>query len=361
MPKDYYEILGLSKGASDAEIKKAFRSLARKYHPDVNKESGSTEKFKEINQAYQVLSDPQKRQQYDAFGTAGGSGFSGFGGGFEGFDFGDISGFGDIFDMFFGGRPQRRRRGMGPEEGADLRYDLEISLEEAFSGIEKEIDIEHLLSCPACKGSGASQGTKPLRCPECDGSGQVRRMQRTPLGSFTSIVNCPKCQGRGEVITSPCKSCSGSGRMRGQHKVKVKIPPGVDNGVRLRVKGAGDAGVRGGAPGDLYVFIQVKPHPVFKREGPDLVQNIKIAFTQAALGCEIMLKTLEGQARLKVPAGTQPKTHFKLKGKGMPSLRGPGKGDLYVIAEVTTPKDLSRQEAELLKEFESLRKEKERA
>lgn len=364
MAKDYYEILGIKKGANDAEIKRAFRTLARKYHPDVNKEAGSSEKFKEINEAYQVLSDPQKKQQYDTFGTAGGpSGFGGFGGfgGFEGVDLGDLGGFGDIFDMFFGGRQQRGRRGVGPEDGNDLRYDMEISLEEAFRGKEFEIEINHLINCSNCKGSGMQPGTKPSRCSTCGGTGQVRRAQRTPLGSFTSVATCPKCQGRGEMITSPCKYCAGSGRIKGLNKVKVKIPAGVESGVRLRVRGAGDAGIRGGSSGDLYVFLQVKPHPYFEREGLDLIHKIKIPFTKAALGCEIEVKTLQGKARLKIPAGTQPLTSFNLKGKGMPNLRGAGRGDLYVIAEVTTPTHISKDEAELLKKLDFLRKEKERA
>ena len=356
MPKssrDYYEILGINKSASAEEIKRAYRKLAREYHPDVNKDPGAADKFKEINEAYQVLSEPNKRSQYDYYGTAGGPG--GFG--FEGFDFGEsfrgFEGFGeftDLFDVFFG---RERGRRAGPERGADLRYDLRISLEEAARGIEKEINITHFVACPACKGSGAKPGSKPLRCSACKGSGQVRKTQRTILGSFTQIVTCPTCRGAGEVISSPCQECKGEGRTRKGHRVTVKIPPGIDSGYRLRVAGAGDAGSKGSPPGDLYVFISVEHHPLFNRDGENLYYRTRISFIQAILGDEIKIPTLNGETILKIPAGTQPNTNFNIKGKGMPVLNRRECGNLYVLVEVEIPAKLSREQEELLKKFKN--------
>ena len=267
---DYYELLGVTKTASADEIKRAYRKLARQYHPDVNKDPGAEAKFKELNEAYQVLSDPNKRSQYDYYGTAGGPGGSGF----EGFDFGEtfrgfegFGEFGDIFDVFFG----RQRTGRAARErGSDLRYDLRITLEEAARGIERELDVVHFATCSTCKGSGAKPGTQPIRCSNCKGSGQIRKSQRTILGSFTQIVTCPTCRGSGEVIASTCGSCKGEGRVKKRHKLKIKIPPGIETGYRLRVAGAGDAGSKGTPPGDLYVFIQVEPHPLFNRDGDNL-------------------------------------------------------------------------------------------
>jgi molecular chaperone DnaJ len=353
--KDYYEILGVSKQASADEIKRSFRNLARKYHPDVNREPGSAEKFKEINEAYQLLSDQQKRRQYDAFGTAQPGGFPGFdfGEGFGGFE-----GISDIFDAFFGTQTRRRGgRGTMEEAGADLRYDLAITLEEAANGLEKEIEIAHLTSCQTCKGTGAKPGTSPSRCSSCEGTGQVRRMQRTPLGSFTQISTCPTCHGAGSVIGSPCSACHGSGRVKARHKIKVKIPAGIDSGYRLRVSQAGEAGLRGGPPGDLYVFISVKPHSLFEREGADLYHKRLISFVQAALGDVIEVPTISGQAELRIPSGTQPNTTFRLKGKGLPHLRGGGRGDQFVVVEIETPTNLTDEQAELLRKFGKLRKE----
>jgi molecular chaperone DnaJ len=352
MKKDYYEILGVSKNASDDEIKKAFRNLARKHHPDVNKEPGAAEKFKEINEAYQVLGDHRKRQQYDAYGSAGPE----FGGA-QGFDFGEgfgsgFEGFGDIFDMFFGGQ----RRGTRQENGSDLRYDLTITLEEAHKGIEKEIEISHLTTCQTCKGSGAKPGTTPIRCPNCGGSGQVKHVQRTPLGAFTQITTCPACKGTGEQITSPCPACRGKGSTRTTHRIKVRIPAGIESGYNLRVPKAGDAGARGGNPGDLYVFINVKAHPVFEREGADLIYRTKIDIVKASLGFEIEVPLIDGRAALKIPAGTQPNSTFRLKGKGMNRLRG-GRGDQYVVVEVEIPTNLTDEQRALLEKFGKLRKE----
>lgn len=353
MKRDYYETLGVNKSASQDEIKRAYRNLARKYHPDVNKEAGSTDKFKEINEAYQVLSDPNKRSQFDYYGEAGAQagGFGGAGGGgFEGFgeQFGD---FGDIFDMFFGG--QRGARRAGAERGEDLRYDLKITLEEAAKGVEKELEVLHYTACSVCKGTGAKPGTSAVRCATCNGSGQVRRNQRTILGNMTQIVTCPTCHGTGEMIKTPCPECQGSGREKKRHKVKVKIPAGIDSGHRLRVPGAGNAGGKGGTPGDLYLFITVEPHHLFNRDGANLYYRTEISFAQAILGDEIEVPTLDGKVALKIPQGTQPNTNFKLKDKGLPHLERREKGDLYVLVEIKIPTKLSKDQEELIRKFKN--------
>jgi molecular chaperone DnaJ len=353
MKRDYYELLGVNKNSSQDEIKRAYRNLARKYHPDVNKEAGAAEKFKEINEAHQVLSDPNKRSQYDYFGQAGGAGAGGFG--FEGFEgFGEpFQGFGeftDLFDVFFGGRERASRRA-GPEHGEDLRYDLRITLEEAARGIDKELEVVHFTACSACKGSGAKPGTSPVRCSACHGSGQVRKSQRTILGSFTQIVPCPTCRGVGEVIQSPCPDCRGTGREKKKHKVKIKIPAGIDSGYRLRVPGAGNAGNKGGPPGDLYAFITVEPHPLFNRDGANLYFRTEISFIQAILGEEIKVPTLEGEATFKIPPGTQSHTNFKLREKGLPYLSKREKGDLYVLVEIKIPTKITKEQEELLRKF----------
>jgi len=358
MPKskrDYYEVLGVQKNASADEIKRAYRKLARQHHPDVNKEPGAEERFKELNEAYQVLSDPNKRSQYDYYGTAGGPG--GFGG-FEGFDFGEsfrgfegFGEFGDIFDVFFG--RERGGRRPGQEHGADLRYDLRITLEEAARGMEKELNIVHFASCSACKGSGAKPGTKPAQCNTCKGSGQTRKTQRTILGNITQVVTCPTCRGSGEVISSPCQACKGEGRVKKSHRVTVKIPAGIDSGYRLRVAGSGDAGKKGAPAGDLYIFINVEPHPFFNRDGENLYYRSKISYLQAILGDEIKVPTIDGETTLRVPAGTQPNTNFRMKGKGMPVLDSRERGSLYVLLEVEIPTRLSREQSELLKKLKN--------
>lgn len=352
--RDYYEVLGLAKGASADEIKRAYRKLARQYHPDVNKEAGAADKFKEINEAYQVLSDPKKRSQYDYYGTAGpGAGAGGFGG-FEGFDFngdfGNFGDFGDLFDAFFGGQRGGARRS---QRGADLRYDFHISLEQAAKGLEKEVDVLHHAACPTCKGSGAKPGTSPARCASCKGSGQVTRTQRTILGNFQQVTICPTCGGSGEVISSPCPECRGEGRVKVRHKIKVKIPAGIDSGYRLRVAGAGDAGLKGSPPGDLYVFITVDPHPLFNRDGSNLYYRTKISFIQAILGDEIKVPTLSGEMTMKVPPGTQPNTNFKVKGKGLPSLDHRETGDLFVLVEVEIPAKLTKAQEALLRQYKN--------
>ncbi len=354
--RDYYEVLGVDRNASPEEIKKAFRKLARKYHPDMNKEDPSAEqKFKEINEAYEVLSDPEKRRRYDQFGHAEDAGTSAGPGG-AGWDFGGFGSFDTIFDMFFGGGfGGSRAPRTGPERGADLRYDLEISLEDAAFGVEREIDVSRLEQCHDCGGSGARPGTSPVTCPVCGGRGQTQTIRTSPFGRFTSITTCARCQGEGRVIESPCQSCQGRGRVRRHRKIKVKIPVGVDSGMRVRVAGEGDAGVRGGPPGDLYVFIEVRPHEVFEREGNDIRCEVPISIWQASLGADIEVPTLDGRASLHIPEGTQTGTSFRLRGKGIPDVRWHERGDQHVRVRVVTPTRLTEREKELLRELARLR------
>lgn len=354
--KDYYEILGISKNASQDEIKQAFRRLARQYHPDVCKEHGAEKKFKDINEAYQVLGDPHKKNQYDTYGSVGGEGGLGginFEDLFEGFGTSTFGNIGDIFEGFFGGGTQRQRK--GPQRGSDLQYELSITLEEAYLGEEKEIEIGHLEICKNCKGNGSESGAHPKKCQSCDGIGQVRQSQRTILGSFTQVVPCVACQGTGEIITNPCKSCRGSGRVRTNKKVTVKIPKGIDNGYRLRITGEGDAGQRGAQSGDLYVFIKVYEHSKFRRQADNLFISEKIDFVSAILGETIEIKTLTGTASLKIPPGTQPNTVFKIKEEGMPHLNGYRKGDLYIEVQIEIPTRLSKEQIDLLKKIKGLK------
>ena len=359
--RDYYEVLGLKKGASDDEIKKAYKKLARKYHPDLNRDDPKTaeEKFKEVNEAYDVLKDPQKKAVYDQFGhdafdprrggSAGGNPFGGAGGfgGFEGFDLNDL--FGD----FFGGGGRRARR-QGPERGADLRYDLEISFEEAAFGKEVELSIPREEQCPTCNGSGAAKGSTAETCSTCHGTGQEQVVQRTMLGSMMTSRPCSKCHGSGKIIKNPCSDCHGTGRKRVTRTIKVNIPRGVDDGQRVRVSGGGEAGVRGGANGDLYVYIYIRPHGLFQRRGNDVLIEIPITFVQASLGDTVQVPTLDGAVDLKIPAGIQTGTVLRVKGKGIPNLRGAGRGDEHVRVKVTTPQKLSSKQKELLKEFAAL-------
>ncbi len=356
--RDYYEVLGVAKSASDDEIKKAFRKLARQYHPDVNRDDpkAAEAKFKEINEAYEVLSDTERRRQYDQFGhaafdAASGGGQGGFGG-FGGFG-GGAGGFGDIFDMFFGqagfgGRPT------GPERGADLRYDMELPFEQAAFGLETEIQVPRTEDCPACHGSGAAPGTHPETCPNCRGTGQTQVVQNTPFGRMVNVKTCDRCRGEGKIVHTPCPECSGRGKVRQRRRIKIKIPPGVDTGSRLRVAHEGEAGARGGPPGDLYVYIFVKAHKLFTRENDDVICEVPISIVQAALGDEIEVPTLDGQVQVRIPEGTQSGTTLRLKDKGIPHLRGHGRGDQHIRIKVVTPKKLNDRQRELLREFARL-------
>jgi molecular chaperone DnaJ len=354
MAKDYYEILGVQKNASKEEIKKAYKKLAKRYHPDVNKDSGATEKFKEINEAASVLGDEKKRQQYDQYGTTsdqmGGFNYSDFGG----FDVFNEFDFGDIFDKFFGGGLGGRRR--GPMRGADLRYDVELTLEDVFKGTTRNVTIPRMEKCATCDGSGAVHDSDIVTCDSCNGSGVSRHSQRTPFGVFTTQTVCGKCHGSGQFIRKPCTECNGSGLVKKTKKIEVNIPAGVDDGARLRVRGEGEGGERGSSPGDLYIFIHVKPHKVFERNGSDIYYEIPISFTQAALGDEIEVPTIDGKAMLKIPSGTQPGTVFRMRGKGIPEDHGTGDQNVKVNVEI--PKNLTKKEKELLEEFAKISSDK---
>ncbi|MGI6669106.1 MAG: molecular chaperone DnaJ [Acetivibrionales bacterium] len=351
--RDYYEVLGISRNASDDEIKKAYRKLAKKYHPDINPGDKNAEaKFKEVNEAYEVLSDPQKRSRYDQFGHAGvdPNGFTGAGAGF-GFDFGDF-GLGDIFESFFGGGFGRSTRSRtAPQKGADLKYSVEISFEEAAFGVNKDINVSRHEKCSKCEGSGAKQGTVPATCKQCGGTGQVQYKQSTPFGHFVNVRTCDVCRGEGKVIVDPCPDCNGRGKTRRYVKIKLSIPAGIDDGQTISLRGEGEPGVRGGPPGDLYVLVNVKPHPIFRRQGNDVVCEIPITFVQAALGAEIEVPTLDGKVKYTVPEGTQTGTIFRLRGKGIPYIRGSGRGDQYVKVEIDVPKKLNEKQKQLLREF----------
>ena len=355
--RDYYEVLGVEKGASDVEIKKAFKKMARKYHPDLNRDNQkeAEAQFKEVNEAYEILSNPQKKAQYDQFGHAAfdGSGGGGGAGGFGGFGGGaEAGGFGDIFDMFFGGNGGGRgSRRPGPERGSDLRYDLEIAFEEAAFGKEVELNIPRTEECKTCNGSGAAAGTKPEECPQCHGNGQVQYAQNTPFGRIVNSRVCDRCEGTGKIIKTPCKDCSGKGTKRVKRKISVKIPAGVDNGSRIRVSAGGEAGIRGGGPGDLYVYIFVKTHRLFKRDGVDVLCEVPVSFVQATLGDKIEVPTLDGKVEMTIPEGIQSGSVLRLKGKGIPFLRGSGRGDQHVKIKVLTPQKLSSKQKDLLKEF----------
>ena len=354
--RDYYEVLGLARSASESDIKSAFRRLAKEHHPDKNPGDKSAEqKFKEINEAYEALKDPQKRAAYDQFGHAAfdPSSRGGPGGGF-GPDF--ASSMEDIFENFFG-EFMGGRRGGGPgarsrssrERGADLRYNMEITLEEAFTGKNAQIRVPTSLACETCQGTGAKAGTKPVSCPTCGGMGKVRASQ----GFFTIERTCPSCHGRGETIEDPCPVCSGSGRITKERTLSVAIPSGVEDGTRIRLAGEGEAGLRGGPAGDLYIFLTIRQHPLFQRDGSDIFCRVPISMVTAALGGQIDVPTLDGTTtRVKVPEGTETGKQFRLKGKGMPVLRSKVQGDLYIQVEVETPKSLTKRQRELLEEFE---------
>ncbi|KTB47973.1 molecular chaperone DnaJ [Dehalogenimonas alkenigignens] len=348
--RDYYEVLGVARGASDEDIKKAFRKLAFQYHPDRNKEADAEAKFKEINEAYSVLCDGNKRAAYDRFGHAGAAGgpFGGGAGGFE--DFAGFGGLGEIFETFFGGMGGQGRQ--SPRRGTDLNYRVAVTLEEASTGIEKEINIQRIEACEVCKGTGAKEGSSPTKCPECGGQGKVYQVQRSVFGRFTNVVTCTRCRGEGQVISDPCPKCKGIGRERNSRTISVKIPPGIDNGNQIRISGAGNLGDRGGGAGDLYVTVAVMPHKLFRRDGDNIIYELPLNFTQAALGTELDVPTLFGPAKLKVPSGTQTGKVIRLKGKGMPLLNRPSaQGDEWVEIRVVTPEKLTRRQKQLLEEL----------
>ncbi len=356
--RDYYEVLGVSKDASAEEIKKAYRKLARKYHPDANPDNKeeAEAKFKEAAEAYAVLSDPDKRAQYDRFGHAGtdGQGFGGFGDfGFGGGDFGSIN---DIFDIFFGGGSSRRSS--GPQKGADLRLNMELSFKEAAFGVERDIKVPRYEQCETCGGSGAAPGTAPKTCGMCHGTGQIQQAVNTPFGRIVQSRTCSHCHGEGKIIDKPCPTCHGGGRVKRSRTIHVRIPAGVDNGTRIRLNGEGELGVKGGPPGDLYVYISVRPHKIFKRDGNDVFCEIPISFAQAALGDVISVPTLDGEETLKVPEGTQTGAVFRLRGKGIPYVNGAGRGDQHVQVKIVTPTKLTDQQKELLRQFAKLSGEK---
>ncbi len=346
--KDYYEVLGVNRDASADDVKRAYRMLARQHHPDVSSDKVSAEhRFKDINEAYEVLSDPQKRAQYDRFGTVSGPG--GADAGFNGFGAG--GGFGDIFDMFFGDMRNQQPRRNGPARGSDLRYDLEITLDEAFAGATKEIHFSHLAQCETCHGSGASPGTLIVACDRCGGSGIVRSVRQTPLGQFVTQSACAHCGGEGNVVSQPCATCHGKGRHEIERKLTVKVPPGVDDGSRIRIGGNGEAGIHGGTAGDLYVYLSVAPHALFTRDGLDTYVDVPVSFPQATLGAMLTVPTLEGDLALTLPAATQTGTMLRMRGRGMPSVRGTQRGDHHVRVHVAVPTKLTKRQRELLEEY----------
>ncbi|MGI6153131.1 MAG: molecular chaperone DnaJ [Christensenellaceae bacterium] len=352
MAKDYYERLEVDKSASADEIKSAYRKLAKKYHPDMNKDDDSAaQKFKEINEAYQVLSDDQKRQQYDQFGEAAFNGQQGAyqSGGFEGFGGFDFS---DIFDFFGGGASRGTRQQTGPQKGQDIRVNMTLSFEDAAFGIEKEITLNRTENCPACDGSGAQKGTSRKTCTACNGTGQQRVQQQTVFGAFASVQPCQECGGEGTIVEQPCEDCRGRGTVTKQRKIKVNIPAGIDSDQIITMRGEGNAGKRGGPAGDLRIYVNVKPHKLFVRDGYDLYLDLNIGMVQAAAGAELQVPTLDGKVKYNIPEGTQPNTVFRLKGKGIKNLNSSRYGDLYVRARVEIPKKISEKQKQLLKEFD---------
>lgn len=340
--RDYYEILGVSRTATDTDIKRAFRARAREYHPDINKDAAAEARFKEASEAYEILSDQRKRSAYDRLGHAGvsGAGYQSYGG-FEGFS--------DIFDQFFGTGSRRGSR--GPQRGADLRYDLEVSFEEAVFGTGTVLEIPTLRTCGHCAGSGAEPGSDETVCPSCHGSGEIRRIQQSMFGQFVNVVMCQRCRGEGRIAGDPCKQCVGQGREQRTQSVTVKIPAGVDNGQQVRLSGEGEAGPRGGPPGDLYVVLEVKEHSLFHRDGAEIHYEVPVTVAQAALGDQLTAPTLDGNESIRIPPGTQSGHSIRLRGRGVPYLRGSGRGDMYVTVRVVTP---TRLTAEQRAHFEAL-------
>ena len=351
--RDYYEVLGVTKGASEDEIKKAYKKMARKYHPDLNPgDKDAEEHFKEVNEAYEVLSDPDKKARYDQYGHAGVDPNFGAGAGFDGnFDFGDL---GDIFGSFFGGGfggGGRRTNPNAPQRGESIRMSLAISFEEAAFGCEKAVTVERLEQCETCHGNGCAPGTTPEVCPDCRGTGQVQVRRQTPMGVFATSSPCPKCGGKGQIIHQPCKDCHGSGTVRRRKTIQASIPAGIDNGQTISIRGQGNAGKNGGPAGDLLITITVRPHELFRREGTSVLCEAPITFTQAVLGAELEIPTIDGKVKYDLPEGTQSGTTFRLKGKGIPSINGRGRGDQYVTVYIETPRNLNKEQKEALKKF----------
>ncbi len=347
MAKDYYETLGVSKDSTKDQIKKAYKKLAKKYHPDLNKDKDASDKFKEINEAASVLGDESKRKNYDQFGTADAGNFGG--GGFEGFDFGGGFDFDDLFSSLFGGG--RRRQRSSAVRGSDLRFDLEITLEEAAEGVNKTVVIPRLETCSNCKGTGAKDGSSIKTCDQCNGQGVVQQTRRTPFGMFATTTTCPRCHGQGKMIKEYCPHCDGEGRIQKSRKLEVSIPAGADTGTRLRVVGEGEAGERGGPSGNLYIIIHVAEHKIFERDGTDLNIEVPLTITQVTLGCTVEVPTLKGKSKLKIPAATQTHTIFRMKGKGIPDINGYGKGDQMVKVIVQTPEKLTKKQKTLLNDL----------
>ena len=350
---DFYQLLGVSKSADADTLKRAYRKLARQYHPDINKDPGAEEKFKEIGRAYEVLADPETRARYDQFGEAGLGGAAGMP------DMGDMGGFADLFETFFngfGGQGPQSSRGQrrGPQQGDDLRYDLNIEFKQAIFGEQREIKIPHLETCITCKGVGAKPGTGPSNCSTCGGSGQVRRATRTPFGNFTQVAECPSCAGVGQIISDPCASCGGNGVKQVRKKLRINIPPGVDTGTKLRVSGEGNAGLKGGPAGDLYVFIKVKSDSKLRRDGINIYSEITISYLQAILGDTLAIDTVDGKVELKIPGGTQPNSTLTLENKGVPRLGNPvARGNQEVLIKVKLPTRINEEERSLLEKLAS--------
>lgn len=354
MPRDYYEVLGVPRAASKDEIRGAFRKLARQYHPDVNKAPDAEDRFKEINEAYTVLMDDDKRAAYDRYGH---SGVNGMPGGFSGFGGAGFPGFEEIFEEFFGGfggSGQRRRR-RGPTQGRDLRYDLTIDFNQAVFGADIDIEVSRREECLDCKGSGAAPGTSPRRCPDCNGTGQVRQMRQTFLGSMVNITECSRCRGTGEIVETPCATCNGQGSIEQKRTLTVSIPPGVDDGTQIRLSGEGEPGQRNGPQGDLYVVLHVMPHEFFKRRNSDIILEVSINVAQAALGDLIRVPTVDGDEEVQVPAGTQSGKMIRLRGKGVPKLRrdgsASGRGDQLLLLSVDVPTKLTKEQRELFEQL----------
>ena len=341
--RDYYEVLGVDRSATDEDIKKAFRKLAFQYHPDHNSGDGAEERFKEVNEAYEVLSNTEKRTTYDRFGHSGGEGV--FGRGFDSSDFG----FGDIFEAFFGGTATTSRQ--APQRGPNLQMEMTITLEEAAFGSEREINITRTENCSVCQGTGSKPGSQPSQCPNCNGAGQVRRVQASIFGRFTNVSTCPQCHGEGRIISEPCPECRGTGRERKQRNITVKIPEGVNDGSQMRIRGEGDAGSRGGAPGDLFVSLAVEEHEFFTRNGDDILYELPLNFAEAALGTEVEVPTIEGKDKLKIPAGCQAGAIFRLKNKGISHLQRRGRGDQMVMVSVITPESLTKEQRKLFEDL----------